>query len=665
MTRSRAKDKSSPAKKAAATPQKSKAKASLKETVKALPAKAGKKMAKVVEKIAPKTAATKKKASPVKAKATPKKSPLKSPAQKKVVQKSPEPKKAEMTPRASGRARKVLDYNAMAKGTPQESSPQKAVVTKRKLENTPSKTPTVKKAKKEELPKKKTQSSSPVKKVTESPQKAPVEPKQSTKKVTERPKKVKAEPEASPKKVTESPKKVQAEPKASPKKVSESSKKVQAEPKASSKKITASPKKALAKPVASPKTIPDSPRRPSRRVVESPKKEIPKKTPESPKKVVTESPKKAAESPKKAPESPKKTPESPKKAPESPKKANEPSKKAAEPEAKVVEKVQESPKKGATSPTKANKKNIETIDKTEEEPSKAPASPKKVTEVQDEVDCCPTATEIDVKPLTKVIVVERPESPNKVVLGQNETYNIVVEPTIIDHNGIPVERCHDCPGCLRKPCNECSFCKNGQKLLCIDRYCMNTDEGRKQREDAKAKYLESLSKAKLDSEKVFEPDRNLTIQEQVDMIMNQLQFKQKTREPSDVKARVFNSTPRKPRSAPVTPQGEPKEKKVRAKHKMLAVYGSSDRASKSRRCGECEGCMRDDCGNCAACRDKPRFGGKGSKKKACVARSCRMRGQPSQGEALVVAPSAQGGHQENTTYQIIVMKQDEAQVQAS
>ena len=48
---------------------------------------------------------------------------------------------------------------------------------------------------------------------------------------------------------------------------------------------------------------------------------------------------------------------------------------------------------------------------------------------------------------------------------------------------------------------------------------------------------------------------------------------------------------------------------------MNAVYGSSSKATKTRRCGECEGCMRDDCGQCAACADKPRFGGRGSKKK--------------------------------------------------
>ena len=48
---------------------------------------------------------------------------------------------------------------------------------------------------------------------------------------------------------------------------------------------------------------------------------------------------------------------------------------------------------------------------------------------------------------------------------------------------------------------------------------------------------------------------------------------------------------------------------------MNAVYGSSSKATKTRRCGECEGCMRDDCGQCPACADKPRFGGRGSKKK--------------------------------------------------
>ena len=34
------------------------------------------------------------------------------------------------------------------------------------------------------------------------------------------------------------------------------------------------------------------------------------------------------------------------------------------------------------------------------------------------------------------------------------------------------------------------------------------------------------------------------------------------------------------------------------------VYGSGSVSKKARRCGECEGCMREECGHCAACKVK-------------------------------------------------------------
>ncbi len=40
------------------------------------------------------------------------------------------------------------------------------------------------------------------------------------------------------------------------------------------------------------------------------------------------------------------------------------------------------------------------------------------------------------------------------------------------------------------------------------------------------------------------------------------------------------------------------------------------------RCGHCYGCTRGDCGECKNCRDKPRFGGPGVKKQACLERAC-------------------------------------------
>ena len=46
------------------------------------------------------------------------------------------------------------------------------------------------------------------------------------------------------------------------------------------------------------------------------------------------------------------------------------------------------------------------------------------------------------------------------------------------------------------------------------------------------------------------------------------------------------------------------------------------RSAKTARCGSCEACRAKDCGECKNCLDKPRFGGPGVKKKACINRVC-------------------------------------------
>merc|ERR1711976_869470 len=40
------------------------------------------------------------------------------------------------------------------------------------------------------------------------------------------------------------------------------------------------------------------------------------------------------------------------------------------------------------------------------------------------------------------------------------------------------------------------------------------------------------------------------------------------------------------------------------------------------RCLECEPCLRSDCGECEACKDKKKFGGTGTKKMSCIHRNC-------------------------------------------
>ena len=43
---------------------------------------------------------------------------------------------------------------------------------------------------------------------------------------------------------------------------------------------------------------------------------------------------------------------------------------------------------------------------------------------------------------------------------------------------------------------------------------------------------------------------------------------------------------------------------------------------RSARCGQCRGCNSGDCGQCKNCLDKPKYGGPGCRKQACMARTC-------------------------------------------
>jgi hypothetical protein len=57
-------------------------------------------------------------------------------------------------------------------------------------------------------------------------------------------------------------------------------------------------------------------------------------------------------------------------------------------------------------------------------------------------------------------------------------------------------------------------------------------------------------------------------------------------------------------------------------------------APRTNRCGACEACRAPDCGHCKECLDKPKFGGSGIRKKACISRVCTNasllnQGQPS------------------------------------
>lgn len=60
-----------------------------------------------------------------------------------------------------------------------------------------------------------------------------------------------------------------------------------------------------------------------------------------------------------------------------------------------------------------------------------------------------------------------------------------------------------------------------------------------------------------------------------------------------------------------TPAGDGEKKKP-----------ETEQRRRGRGCGQCEGCLREDCGTCTFCRDKPKFGGPGTKKQKCALRVC-------------------------------------------
>jgi len=201
-------------------------------------------------------------------------------------------------------------------------------------------------------------------------------------------------------------------------------------------------------------------------------------------------------------------------------------------------------------------------------------------------------------------------------------------------------KCGMCSGCRKNPCTECSFCNSGDFGNCIDLYCMNQKEGRSQREAAREAYLMSLGKARLNEEQegigdeMIGEKNNLSVKQQIDMIMAEIGAAQKERKNPTKKTNsnissttTDNRSKIKSANSPTKKSGsEPKKDPVKSRvHGQHGVYGGSPTAAKSRRCGECEGCMRDDCGQCIPCADKPRFGGPGTKKKACVQRFCRTR----------------------------------------
>ncbi|XP_053502373.1 histone-lysine N-methyltransferase 2A isoform X2 [Ictalurus furcatus] len=83
---------------------------------------------------------------------------------------------------------------------------------------------------------------------------------------------------------------------------------------------------------------------------------------------------------------------------------------------------------------------------------------------------------------------------------------------------------------------------------------------------------------------------------------------------NDDKSSVAGSEEAEPSSPPIKPV---------TRHKTVQE-ATPRKGRRSRRCGQCSGCqVPEDCGHCANCLDKPKFGGRNIKKQCCKERKCQ------------------------------------------
>merc|ERR1711981_1428034 len=113
-------------------------------------------------------------------------------------------------------------------------------------------------------------------------------------------------------------------------------------------------------------------------------------------------------------------------------------------------------------------------------------------------------------------------------------------------------------------------------------------------------------------------DEELSMEQRIDKVMARISKNDKLTPErlQTLKSKVSQSITKKYSEKRENDLGQKERKKNRTDY----VYGGSSKAKKVRRCGECEGCTRDDCGKCIGCLDKPKFGGKNTRKQACTMR---------------------------------------------
>lgn len=177
------------------------------------------------------------------------------------------------------------------------------------------------------------------------------------------------------------------------------------------------------------------------------------------------------------------------------------------------------------------------------------------------------------------------------------------DPAIAQALGPRAARCGACAGCVRTDCANCSNCmdkpRNGgrgvKKQACAGRVCANMDSSQPNRApDLPAPLAAGAAGAACTDSPAAAVDSALHDVVQSLFLLN--------KQPVEAGERSFAPAAAGGSIAPPPAPGSARARLVR--------------------CGHCAGCLTGDCGTCKNCLDKPKYGGPGIKKQACLARRC-------------------------------------------